>query len=213
MIERRLAEQLSQLLFALKYNMRERYGSNAIIMLLVAVPPICSTYILRHACSFVPLTTWPCSWLIFSQPLDLLNILWFLHVDVTFYIISLIQGSTWLIDPYWTIAPPMVAAFWLTSPVSNPLNARQVISTALLLTWALRLTHSYFRRENWAVGHQEDWRYAEMKIQFGNWWPLVQVCTLSCYITTHLMLPGSEIFRASQTASSMHSQSVGRCKW
>jgi steroid 5-alpha reductase family enzyme len=181
--------------------MRDSSGSNFIIMLLVAVPPICSTYILRHACSFVPLTTWPCSWLIFSKPLDLLNILWFLHVDVTFYIISLIQGSTWLIDPYWTLAPPMVAVFWLTSPGSIPLNARQITSTALLLIWSARLTHSYFRREKWAVGHQEDWRYAEMQIQYGKWWPVVQVRTLFHLMTSHLMLAASEICRASLAAA------------
>lgn len=86
-----------------------------------------------------------------------------------------LQSSTWLIDPYWTLAPPLVAAFWVSHAASAPVNARQLCSTALLLIWAARLTHSYFRREKWAVGEQEDWRYADMKIQFGKWWPVVQV--------------------------------------
>jgi steroid 5-alpha reductase family enzyme len=71
----------------------------------------------------------------------------------------------------------MVAAFWLTHPASAPVNARQVVSTTLLLLWALRLTHSYFRREQWAVGRREDWRYADMRAQFGHWWSVVQVRT------------------------------------
>ena len=86
-----------------------------------------------------------------------------------------VQGSTWLIDPYWTLAPPLIAAFWLSHPAAAPVNLRQVISTALLLIWAARLTYSYFRRENWRVGLQEDWRYSDMRAQFGKWWPAMQV--------------------------------------
>ena len=91
------------------------------------------------------------------------------------------QGSTWLIDPYWTLAPPLLAAYWLTHPLSTPLTARQLVSTALLLIWALRLTHSYFRREGWAVGAQEDWRYAEMRDKFGSRWALYQVRSPAAY--------------------------------
>jgi steroid 5-alpha reductase family enzyme len=43
----------------------------------------------------------------------------------------------------------------------------------LVLVWATRLTHSYFRREEWIVGHREDWRFTDLKE--GNpktWWLL-----------------------------------------
>jgi hypothetical protein len=74
-------------------NGDQRYNSskyNAIVMLLVAVPPICTSYMLRHACSFKPLNYWPCS-VYFTQPVLMLNIFWFFHVDITFYVISLMQ--------------------------------------------------------------------------------------------------------------------------
>ena len=67
---------------------------NTLIMILVAVPPICSTYLVRHGCSFVTksniqMPSFPC--LMYFKPLDILNWLFFLHVDLTFYSISLIQ--------------------------------------------------------------------------------------------------------------------------
>ena len=87
------------------------------------------------------------------------------------------QGSTWLIDPYWTIAPPMIAMYYLVHPLSVGASLRVVVSAGLLLVWALRLTHSYLRRECWEIGLREDWRYADMARSHAGWWPLTQVRT------------------------------------
>jgi steroid 5-alpha reductase family enzyme len=38
----------------------------------------------------------------------------------------------------------------------------------LTFIWGLRLTHSYFRREEWKFGVREDWRYTKMAIDYGN---------------------------------------------
>lgn len=86
-----------------------------------------------------------------------------------------VQNSTWLIDPYWTLAPPLLVLFWLSHPVASIWTPRQQLSTALLCVWAARLTHSYFRREQWRFGAQEDWRYADMRRKAGKWWCLQQV--------------------------------------
>lgn len=86
-----------------------------------------------------------------------------------------LQDSTWLIDPYWTLAPPMLALFWISHPAAALWNLRQVVNSILMGVWAARLTHSYFRREHWRAGAREDWRYADMKQRCGKWWPLIQV--------------------------------------
>lgn len=104
-----------------------------------------------------------------------------------------LQHSTWLIDPYWTLAPPLLAAFWLAHPAAKCCTARQLVSTALLLLWAVRLTHSYFRREQWRFGQREDWRYSDMKRHVGAWWPLVQVCASDMHAVS-LSMP--ELVRA-----------------
>ena len=33
--------------------------------------------------------------------------------------------------------------------------------------WGIRLTSTYFRREEWKFGTREDWRYTKMAIDFG----------------------------------------------
>jgi steroid 5-alpha reductase family enzyme len=36
--------------------------------------------------------------------------------------------------------------------------------------WAIRLPHSYFRREEWKFGQREDWRYTKMEKDFPKYW-------------------------------------------
>lgn len=41
----------------------------------------------------------------------------------------------------------------------------------MLWVWSMRLTHSYFRREEWNFGAREDWRFTEYHEKFGrHWW-------------------------------------------
>lgn len=77
----------------------------------------------------------------------------------------------------------MLAAFWATHPLALLWTPRQTVSLLLLLAWAARLTHSYFRRERWIAGAREDWRYTDMKERFGKWWTVVQVCC-NCHVYT-----------------------------
>eukprot|EP00892_Ulva_mutabilis_P000224 jgi/Ulvmu1/10201/UM060_0001.1 len=167
-------------------GLRRSYANWALI-LVVGLPPFCTGYILSHFCPRSIDIFYVCD-LYVRFPLLCINILWMLHVDITFYVISLAQDSTWLIDPYWTLAPPLLVWFWASHPLSQPGSPRQLISCALLLIWAVRLTHSYFRREGWIAGVREDWRYADMKQRFGKWWPAVQV--LAVYFVQHCMLVG-----------------------
>ena len=97
--------------------------------------------------------------------------------------------------------PLLIAHFyraWLLGSTWG--NARQLVATGLLWIWSVRLTHSYFRRyvgkacsscvhgglhcckiqpdsalapsrENFQLGAREDFRYADMRVQYGkHWW-------------------------------------------
>jgi hypothetical protein len=79
------------------------------------------------------------------SPLLLANVLFFVNVDVIFYVIGLAQKSFWLIDPYWTLTPPLLGLLWICHPQATT-TARAGVANALTLVWAIRLTHSYFRR-------------------------------------------------------------------
>lgn len=108
------------------------------------------------------------SWhvLMFCSPLTLVNFLWFINIDVGFYLVGLIQKSFWLIDPYWSILPFFCGIIWAAHPLATK-NTRGTITLILVFLWGLRLTHSYFRREQWKFGTREDWRYTKMAIDYG----------------------------------------------
>lgn len=71
---------------------------------------------------------------------------------------------------YWTIIPPMIEMFFRAHPRGAALHTRSVMAAGLVWVWSLRLTHSYFRREEWQFGGREDWRFTQMRKQYGwNW--------------------------------------------
>jgi steroid 5-alpha reductase family enzyme len=80
------------------------------------------------------------------------------------FALSMALANSSLYDPYWSVAPPVVAIAWVTQApdgLSDGAVARQVLVIALVLLWAIRLTG------NWAIGWrgftQEDWRYVMMR--------------------------------------------------
>jgi steroid 5-alpha reductase family enzyme len=80
------------------------------------------------------------------------------------FALSMLLANSSLYDPYWSVAPPVVAVAWAAvSPadLSTGASARQLVVIALVLIWAVRLTG------NWAIGWhgltQEDWRYIMMR--------------------------------------------------
>lgn len=59
---------------------------------------------------------------------------------------------------------------------------------ALTWIWSLRLTHNYFRREKWQWGVREDWRFTDMRGQYGkHWW---WISFFSVYASQQMFLVG-----------------------
>jgi steroid 5-alpha reductase family enzyme len=110
-------------------------------------------------------------WLLYrSNPNALLHVLFFLNISFGFWVVGLLQKSFWLIDPYWTLFPPLAGLFYASRPEVE-YSAQLVIALLLLVVWSLRLTLSYFRRENFKFGEREDWRYTDMAKRHGkHWW-------------------------------------------
>jgi len=126
--------------------------------------------------------------LLYWSPLFLINFVFFINVDIIFYIIGLLQRSFWLIDPYWTLFPSIFGLIWASHPMAV-VNARTIVANILTLIWAIRLTHSYFRRENWKFGEREDWRYTKMAMEHGKpLWYLISFFTVG--VAQHPMLVG-----------------------
>jgi len=108
------------------------------------------------------------------RPLLSANWLFLWNVTVGFWLVGLLQRSFWLIDPYWTLLPPLLGAFYASHPHADPpCVSRLRAALALVSLWSARLTHSYFRREEWKFGQREDWRYSQMAERNPRlWWVL-----------------------------------------
>ncbi|GAX75621.1 hypothetical protein CEUSTIGMA_g3065.t1 [Chlamydomonas eustigma] len=87
-----------------------------------------------------------------------------------------------------TIIPVLVGWFYQSHPraVADPL--RSITSMTLLCLWSARLTHSYFRREEWQLGAREDWRFTDMAKICGRHWPWLSF--FAAYLSQHVMLMG-----------------------
>ncbi|KAL1823877.1 hypothetical protein ACET3Z_010655 [Daucus carota] len=125
---------------------------------------------------------------ILNSPLLLPNILFFLNVNLLFWLIALVQSSHWLIDLYWTVIPVLLLHYYATHPLAQFDSLRSWAVIVLTWVWSLRLTHSYLRREKWQLGAREDWRFSDMRRQYGHswWW----ISFFSVYVTQQVFLIG-----------------------
>jgi len=78
---------------------------------------------------------------------------------------SLRLDNSSLYDPYWSLAPVVIAAYWWFVGVGADVLIRPAIVLALVLVWAVRLTMNWFRR--WNGLRDEDWRYVMLRERHG----------------------------------------------
>merc|ERR1740133_736686 len=62
-----------------------------------------------------------------TYPLVMANILFFVNVSVGFWLIGLAQRSFWLIDPYWTLIPPLLGHLYQLHPNARFNEARSAL--------------------------------------------------------------------------------------
>jgi steroid 5-alpha reductase family enzyme len=83
---------------------------------------------------------------------------------------SMAFDNSSMYDPYWSVAPVAIAAFWLLRNSGGGNAVRQVLVVGLLVAWAARLTVNCLLRWK-GLGH-EDWRYADFRIRGALYWPI-----------------------------------------
>jgi steroid 5-alpha reductase family enzyme len=83
--------------------------------------------------------------------------------------LSMLVGNSSLYDPYWSVAPPVIAAAWLAAGTTG-VGLRQGLVVVLITAWALRLTGNWV--SGWDGLSQEDWRYGRLRQERGRlpWW-------------------------------------------
>ena len=92
---------------------------------------------------------------------------------------SVLLDNSSVYDPYWSVAPPVVAAYWAAVAPTGRLGARQLLILGLTLLWGIRLTANWGRR--WGGPADEDFRYREIRSKTGRgYWP-------ASFVSIHLM--------------------------
>ncbi|KAH7653543.1 hypothetical protein IHE45_19G086800 [Dioscorea alata] len=167
--------------------MAARNLKNATIALLVPLPSIAFFLFFIRAHSDAAGGNAVFSWC-YNHPFLLANVLFFFNVNILFWIIGLIQSNNWMIDLYWTVIPVMLVHYYASHPMTVKDGLRSAVVIVLTWVWSVRLTHNYFRREKWQWGQREDWRFNEMRRQYGKqwWW----VSFFAVYFSQQIFLIG-----------------------
>lgn len=81
---------------------------------------------------------------------------------------SVAADNSSVYDPYWSVAPPLIVAYWIRAGNSGTSLS---ILLALVAVWGVRLTANWTIR--WQGLQDEDWRYREFRRASGRWyWPV-----------------------------------------
>src|SRR5215510_7429987 len=74
---------------------------------------------------------------------------------------SVLFDNSSVYDPYWSVAPMVIAPSLSCASASAVPPLRKVLVLVLVLAWGARLTYNWGR--NWRGFSHEDWRYVEYR--------------------------------------------------
>lgn len=103
-------------------------------------------------------------------------IIFLADIAATFFIfiVSCIFKNASFYDLYWSVAPAVITIYWLFNPqTSKIVFLRQIFVLFLVLIWSIRLTYNWARQ--WQGLNHEDWRYANLRVEKGKFFWLVNL--------------------------------------
>ena len=87
-------------------------------------------------------------------------------------------------DAYWSVAPPVLLGYFLFAQRAGAedfWDTRALLISALVLAWAVRLTHNWAR--GWQGLNHADWRYVDLAAKTGPFWWLVNLLGIHLFPT------------------------------
>lgn len=113
---------------------------------------------------------------------------------------SVLCNNSSVYDPYWSVAPMVIAPAIAMSPeASGAPVARRILVTALVLAWGARLTWNWAR--GWhGLGH-EDFRYVDLRRSMGRAYWLISFLGLHFMPTVCVFLGCLSLFPALATGT------------
>ncbi|HVM97850.1 MAG TPA: DUF1295 domain-containing protein [Candidatus Acidoferrales bacterium] len=102
-------------------------------------------------------------------------------------------------DPYWSVAPIAIAAYWSECADREAEPLRQVMALMIVLFWGMRLTYNWARR--WQGLEHEDWRYADLRARFGSRFWMVDLSGIHLFPTVQVFLGCLPLYPALATGT------------
>ena len=84
-----------------------------------------------------------------------------LAATLVVFIFSRIYKNSSLYDPYWSVAPIIIVAYWLIYLGKSFMDYREILIFIFICWWGLRLTWNWILR--WSGLGDEDFRYVDLK--------------------------------------------------
>ncbi|APR84107.1 Hypothetical protein A7982_09456 [Minicystis rosea] len=132
------------------------------------------------------------AWLVVRWLAPQMSLIWAVALadvaaTVTVFAFSVGADNTSIYDPYWSVAPMVIAPFLaLHESAAQASTARRILVCALVIAWGARLTY------NWARGFQglghEDFRYADFRRKLGRGYWLMSFGGLHMFPTVQVYL-------------------------
>ncbi|MES2620738.1 MAG: DUF1295 domain-containing protein [Bacteroidota bacterium] len=102
---------------------------------------------------------------------------------VLVFVFSLVYKNSSLYDPYWSVAPALLAFYWLGKGNDNLVGYLMLI---LILLWGIRLTYNWMR--GWLGLSHEDWRYRMLREKNPHFYPLTNFAGIHLFPTIMVFL-------------------------
>lgn len=117
------------------------------------------------------------------------------------FIFSMVFGNASVYDPYWSVQPPVILAFFA---IGKELTILGILILVVVFFWALRLTL------NWAytftnLNHQ-DWRYTMLKEKTGKFYTIINfvgIHMVPTLVVYSCVLPAVYVLKNGVTANAV----------
>jgi len=98
-------------------------------------------------------------------------------------------------DPYWSVIPPALGAYWMFDPAgADAPRARQILVLVLVTWWGIRLTYNWGR--HWKGLDHEDWRYVDFRHKMGRAYWLVSFSGIHAFPTVQVLASCAGLYAA-----------------
>jgi steroid 5-alpha reductase family enzyme len=113
---------------------------------------------------------------------------------IIIFISSTIIKNTSIYDAYWSVAPLIIAFYYLLFPLTSTNSFRFIILFCFVFVWSFRLTFNWLRQ--WRGLKHEDWRYTMYREKRGKSFWLTNLIGLHIMPTIQVYLGSLSLYPA-----------------